>query len=45
MHESQDAAARDPAAARGEGQRRDELLLIGALALGFLVLRRLLRLA
>jgi len=44
MHEDQDATTSEPGCAARDCERRDDLLVIGALAVGFLVLRRLLRL-
>jgi len=44
MHESQGAAASEPSGGIRDSERHEDLLLIGALAVGFLILRRLLRL-
>lgn len=44
MHEDQAEASGEPDAEDRDGGRRDDLLLIGVVAVGFMILRRLLRL-
>ena len=44
MHEDQAEAVAGPGPETRDGGRRDDLLLIGAVAVGFMILRRLLRL-